>query len=330
MAGEVWVVPELAGGEATEPTLEALGEAAELARPERPGILAVGPSGTGPALAALGAHGAGRAVLLEVPPEPAAEAIGLAAGAWLREHTPAGDLAVLLPHTRHGRTVAARLAVVLEAGLLPDAVATRRAPDGGVVGTRPAYGDRLHATVRIPAGIPAVITLRPGALGVGPAESAPRLAVERLPVPPAPGVRVARLRRRLAADPRTVDLREAGRIVAGGGGVGGADGFRLLQELADLLGAAVGGSRVAVDRGWLPWARQIGQSGRTVAPDLYLAFGISGASQHLAGIQAARTVVAVDTDPGTPLMSLAHLGVVGDWQAVAAALVARLRASPPS
>jgi electron transfer flavoprotein alpha subunit len=85
-----------------------------------------------------------------------------------------------------------------------------------------------------------------------------------------------------------------------------------------------------VDRGWLPWARQIGQSGRTVAPDLYLAFGISGASQHLAGIQAARTVVAVDTDPGTPLMSLAHLGVVGDWQAVAAALVARLRASPPS
>ena len=111
----------------------------------------------------------------------------------------------------------------------------------------------------------------------------------------------------MAADPRTVDLRDAERIVAGGRGVGGPDGFRQLEVLADLLGAAVGGSRVAVDLGWIPWERQIGQSGRAVAPELYLAFGISGASQHIAGIERARTVVAVNADRAAPLLARAQL-----------------------
>jgi electron transfer flavoprotein alpha subunit len=129
----------------------------------------------------------------------------------------------------------------------------------------------------------------------------------------------------LEADPRTVDLRDAERIVAGGRGVG-PEGFRRLEILADLLGAAVGGSRVAVDLGWIPWERQIGQSGRAVTPELYLAFGISGASQHMAGIERARTVVAVNQDRTAPLLGRAQLAAVADWHPVVEALIDRLRA----
>jgi len=121
----------------------------------------------------------------------------------------------------------------------------------------------------------------------------------------------ARVRRVMAADPRTVDLRDAERIVAGGRGVG-PDGFHQLEVLADLLGAAVGGSRVAVDLGWIPWERQVGQSGRAVAPELYLAFGISGASQHMVGCAAAKTLVAINRDSSAAIFRYARYGIVGD------------------
>jgi electron transfer flavoprotein alpha subunit len=169
------------------------------------------------------------------------------------------------------------------------------------------------------------VTLRPGALGVGPAPAAGSVEIEEHPATVAGAPAPAEVRRVVPADPRTVDLRDAERIVAGGRGVG-REGFRALETLADLLGAAVGGSRVAVDLGWIPWERQIGQSGRAVAPDLYLAFGISGASQHVAGIERARTVVAVNADRAAPLLARAQLAVVGDWRPVAECLIARLRA----
>jgi electron transfer flavoprotein alpha subunit len=316
----VWVVAEEGAAEAT---LEALGEAAALAAPGAPGAIAVGPPETGAALAGLTRHGAGRLVLLrtERPPSPAET--GTAVGAWLR--AAADGPVVLLPHTAHGRVVAAHVAVRLDAAWAPDAIGVRRAPDGGLEVTRPAYGDRLHATVAIAARTAAIISLRPGTLGVGPPTRAAAVPVEEHPAatdgaPPAP-----RSRRTLAPDPRTVDLREAERIVAGGRGVG-AEGFARLQELADLLGAAVGGSRVAVDLGWLPWERQVGQSGRTVAPALYLAFGISGASQHLAGLRDARTVVAVNVDRAAPILARAQLAAVADWRPVVDALIERLRA----
>ena len=230
---------------------------------------------------------------------------------------------MLLPHTRHGLGVAAQLTVRLDAALAPDAVGVRR-DGGGIEVTRPAYGDRLYATVRVPAGTPAVVTLRPGALGTGPPGPASRSRSRSGPLDRRrPGV--ARVRRVVAADPRTLDLRDAERIVAGGRGVG-PEGFRQLEVLAELLGAAVGGSRVAVDLGWIPWERQIGQSGRAVAPELYLAFGISGAAQHLAGIERARTVVAVNSDRAAPLLERAQIAALADWHPVAAALIDRLRA----
>ena len=317
----VWVVAEPAAGEAT---IEALGEAVELARPGSAGVVAVGPAELRETLSPLARRGAARLVLLRTPAEAAAAQIGCAVGAWLRAEGGPPSI-TLLPHSRHGVGVAAHLAARLDAALAPDAVGVRRDADGGLEITRPAYGDRLYATVRVSAGTAAVITLRPGALGVGPAGPSSPVTIEEHPAtiegaPPAP-----RLRRVMAADPRTVDLREAERIVAGGRGVG-ADGFRRLEVLADLLGAAVGGSRVAVDLGWIPWERQIGQSGRAVAPELYLAFGISGASQHMAGIERARTVVAVNQDRAAPLLVRAQLAACADWQPVAEALIERLKA----
>jgi electron transfer flavoprotein alpha subunit len=121
-----------------------------------------------------------------------------------------------------------------------------------------------------------------------------------------------------------VDISEAERIVAGGLGVGGPEGMNLLQQLAERLGAAVGGTRVLVDRGWLPFERQIGSTGKTVAPRLYVALGISGASQHTSGMTGSKTVVVVNTDRTAPMFGLADLGVVGDMRQIVPALLKRL------
>jgi electron transfer flavoprotein alpha subunit len=335
----VWVLAETEAGpdlRVAEATREALGEATDLARPARPGVLAVAARDDADRVAAvlapLAGLGAGRLVVLETAaPALTAELTAALAAAWLAA---AGAPVLLLGDTRFGRDAAPHLATRLDAALLSDALAARRAPDASLAVTRPAHRERLHATHRVAPGVAAVVALRPGALGVGASVPGPAVSVERVaaPTPAAadPG-RTARGGRIAAADPRTTDLREAERIVAGGRGVGGPEGMALLQELADLLGAGLGGSRVAVDLGWLPPERQIGQSGRTVTPRLYLACGISGASQHLLGIRAAGTVVAIDTDPRAPILEVAHLGVLADWRPVVTALIARLRAraAPP-
>jgi electron transfer flavoprotein alpha subunit len=317
----VWVVVETA---VPEPTLEALGEAVELARPGAPGVLAVGPAETRQALAPLTRHGAGRLVLLRTPGPVSPAEVGCAVAAWLTG-AGGGTPVVLLPHTRQGLGVAATVAARLDAALAPGAVSVRRGPDGGIQVTRPAYGERLYATIEIAAATPAVVTLRPGALGVGAAVAGSAATVEEEPAKIEGAPATPTVRRVTAPDPRTVDLREAERIVAGGRGVG-PEGFRRLEVLADLLGASVGGSRVAVDLGWIPWERQIGQSGCAVTPELYLAFGISGASQHMAGIERARNVVAVNQDRAAPLLSRAQLAAVADWHPVVEALIERLRA----
>jgi electron transfer flavoprotein alpha subunit len=321
----VWVVAEPADQGIHEASLETLGEARSLAPADAgPGVILAAPAVADDALALLGAHGAGRVVCLETAaladwsPEQRAAALVAA----LERERPR---AVLLAHTVYGRGLAPRLAVGLDAGCATDSVSVRARPDGALEATRPAFGGRLYATVLFPRGSAAVITLRPGSIGLDRAVPGRRAAVERRQATLSGAEPRSRRRRVIPPDPRRIDLREAEHIVAGGRGVGGAEGFAALQELADLLGAAVGGSRVAVDLGWLPWERQIGQSGRSVAPRLYLACGISGASQHLTGIRDAGTIVAINNDRSAPIFSVAHLGVVGDWRAVVAALAERLR-----
>ncbi len=321
-----WVVAEPADEGIHQASLETLGEARSLTPGGAgPNVMIVGGSVAEEALALLAAHGAGRVVCLEnvalADSGPEHHAAALIAA--LESERPR---AVLLAHTVYGRALAPRLAVGLDAGCAPDSVSVRARPDGTLEVTRPAFGGRLYGTVAFLPGSPAVITLRPGSIGLDRPVPGRRVSIERRSAA-APGEEPRSRRRRvIPPDPRRIDLREAERIVAGGRGVDGPQGFVLLQELADLLGAAVGGSRVAVDLGWLPWERQIGQSGRCVAPRLYLACAISGASQHLMGIREAGTIIAVNRDRNAPIFSAAHLGVVSDWRAVVAALIERLRA----
>jgi electron transfer flavoprotein alpha subunit len=324
----VWVVAEPSGEGILEASLETLAEARTLSSSAGgPAAIVVGPHVSDEALALLAAHGAGRVVCLESDrdDQPGPEQIASVLVAELKRDRPR---AVVLAHTILGRALAPRLAVALDAACAPDAVAARRRPDGALEVTRPAFGGRLYATIVLSTASSSVITLRPGSAGVGRPVSGRRASIERRRVTGVGTPDRSRRRRLIPPDPRNVDLREAERIVAGGRGVGGEEGFALLQELADLLGAALGGSRVAVDLGWLPWERQVGQSGRSVAPRLYLACGISGASQHLVGIREAGAVVAINSDRNAPIFSVAQLAVTGEWRAVVSALIDRLRALP--
>ena len=170
---------------------------------------------------------------------------------------------------------------------------------------------------------PVVVTARPGAFEPAEETGGAELAAEARPVQvPTDAVR---LRERVAAERAGPRLEEARVVVSGGRGIGGPEGFRLLEELARVLGGAVGASLAAVDEGWVPPDLQVGQTGKVVSPDVYFAVGISGASQHLAGIAGAKAVVAINKDPHAPIFEAARFGVVMDWRRFVPALIEECR-----
>ena len=227
---------------------------------------------------------------------------------------------VLLPESPDGRDLAPRLAVALGRGLLAGAV--RCAPDEVEV-TR--LDDRL--SVRVGVDGPVVVTLRPGSRGKP--ESVTLAQVSTLSLAAAGAVWDAESLEVLQPEPSTADLAEARRIVGGGGGLvpAGADGaavMRLLAEVGSALEASAGATRVVTDAGWMSYDRQIGTTGVAVNPELYVAFGISGAAQHVGGLGAPGHVVSINTDPSCPMTAMADLGIVADAPAVLAELADRL------
>jgi electron transfer flavoprotein alpha subunit len=186
------------------------------------------------------------------------------------------------------------------------------------------FGGRLKTTSRF-TGPTGIVTVRPNVVTAEPAGSIGE--VESVAAPSdelrLPAVRVVE---RVVEAGTAAPIEEARIIVAGGRGVGGADGFQLVEELADALGGAVGATRAAVDAGWIPYGQQIGQTGKIVKPQLYLALGISGAIQHKVGMQTADTIVAVNRDPDAPIADFADMVVIGDLFEVGPALLAELRA----
>ena len=231
--------------------------------------------------------------------------------------------------TNVGRDMGPRLSCRLKTGLTADCTAVDYDEEtGNIAWTRPTFGGNLLAVIMCPAHRPQIGTVRPGVFKKGERkpENQPEIIREAISVKP------ERIRTRLVeilaeAGAGSVNLENAEIIVSGGRGVGGPKGFELIKELADLLGGEVGASRAAVDSDWIGHVHQVGQTGKTVGPRLYIACGISGAIQHVAGMSGSDIIVAINKDPDAPIFNIADYGIVGDLFTVIPALIREIKES---
>ncbi|MGH3431605.1 MAG: electron transfer flavoprotein subunit alpha/FixB family protein [Thermocrispum sp.] len=305
---EVLVLVDHVDGEVRKSTLELLTAARALGEPS---AVVVGAPGTaGKVKDALGSHGAAKVYVAESDDAasylvtPKVDALQAAAGK-------ASPAAILVSATAEGKEVSGRLAARLGSGLLVDAVDVNS--DGSV--QQSIFGGSFTVKSQSAKGTP-VISVRPGAVEPEQADgAAAEEAIEVAAVDPAKAAKITGVEPLVGGD--RPELTEASVVVAGGRGVGSAEQFSVIEGLADALGAAVGASRAAVDSGYYPAQFQVGQTGKTVSPQLYIALGISGAIQHRAGMQTSKTIIAVNKDAEAPIFEIADYGIVGDLFQVA-------------
>jgi electron transfer flavoprotein alpha subunit len=304
---DVLVFAERRDGEIKRPVLEAVRSARRLAGAGKVSVLAVG-SGASAAGVAVAPYGADRVLALEdaaldlYAPELYAAALAEAA-----RSTAAG--VIVLAATAMGKDLAPRAAARLLAPCLSDLVEVEVTEDA-VRGRRPVYSGKAYARVRVSGGGPVVVTLRPNVFPAGAPDPTRSASLEAFsPALPPARLKVVRLEK--PADQER-DVAEAGVVVSGGRGLKGPENFALVRALAEALGGAVGASRAVVDDGWIPHAHQVGQTGKVVSPSLYVACGISGAVQHLAGMSTSKVIVAINKDPEAPIFKIADYGIVGD------------------
>ncbi len=300
---EILVLAEHAGGEVKKVTYELITLARRFGEPS---VVWAGP-GAEEGRESCAEFGAAR---VYVAGDPAFDDYVVAPTAELlaqivREKSPA---LILVAGTAEGKEIAARLAVKTGSGLLTDAVDLTPGEDGSPVAEQSIFGGATIVHSRVTRGIP-IVAMRPHAVAPEPAPGAAELS----PVSMAEEFFGAKITSRVVAERgERPDLTEASIVVSGGRGTGGAEGFTIIETLADALGAAVGASRAVTDAGWYPHQFQVGQTGQTVSPQLYMAIGISGAIQHRAGMQTSKTIIAVNKDAEAPIFELADFGVVGD------------------
>jgi electron transfer flavoprotein alpha subunit len=300
---EVLVLVDHVDGEVKKVTLELLTAARALGEPS---AVVVGPTGTAAkAKESLAAHGAAKVYVAEGDDAanylvtPKVDVLA----ALAQQASPA---AVLVTASGEGKEVAARLAVRLGSGLIYDAVGV----NGDGVIDQSIFGGAFSVKSKASKGVP-VVSIRPGAVEAETSEGA--AAEETVEIPatdPAKATKITGVEPVTGGD--RPELTEASIVVSGGRGVGSAEKFDVVEKLADSLGAAVGASRAAVDSGYYPAQFQVGQTGKTVSPQLYIALGISGAIQHRAGMQTSKTIIAVNKDAEAPIFEIADFGIVGD------------------
>ncbi len=302
---EVLVVIDHVDGAVKKPTYELLTLAKRLGEPS---AVYIGPAEKAAEVAEkVKAYGAEKVYTIDDAPlkgylvAPKAEALQQLA-------EKASPAAILIPSSAEGKEIAGRLAIKLESGLITDAVDVQEGP----VTTQSVFAGNFTVQAKVTKGTP-IITVKPNS--AAPEESAGAGAVEEFTPTISDGAKTAQI---VASQPRKAtgrpELTEAAIVVSGGRGTGG--NFEPIEALADALGAAVGASRAAVDSGWMPHSFQVGQTGKTVSPQLYVANGISGAIQHRAGMQTSKTIVAVNKDEEAPMFELVDFGVVGDLHTV--------------
>ena len=232
---------------------------------------------------------------------------------------------VLLGATHIGRDLGPCIAVKCQTGLTADCTKLEIDEETKMIKmTRPAFGGNLMATIKCPNHRPQMATVRPGVMDKAIADTSKKGETVKLDVKFADGEIRTKVIEIVKSMKEMVSLTDADVIVSGGMGLGNADGFKLLQQLADKLGGVVGSSRAAVDAGWIDHSRQVGQTGTTVKPKIYFACGISGAIQHIAGMQSSDIIVAINTNENAPIFEIADYGIVGDLYKVIPAIMEQL------
>jgi electron transfer flavoprotein alpha subunit len=311
MADMVLVVAELEDGSPKKITYELLAAARQVAEKldYEVAVAALGDNLEGDELAGeLGARGAELLFLLDAP-ELAAYATEPFAAALQQLIADEEPEVVLFGMTLTGRDLAPRVAAKLRAGLASD-ITGLNVEDGEIRITRPIYSNSLNATVRVKRG-PLLATLRPNTWAAAQPAGDEAADIEEFDLEELPTPRAEVLEVEASGGDRPA-LTDAPVIVSGGRGLQGPENFHLIEELADLLGAAVGTTRATVDSGWRPYEEQVGQTGKTVSPNLYFAIGISGSLQHLSGMRTSQYIVAINKDPDAPIFRLADYGIVAD------------------
>ncbi|MFB4277297.1 electron transfer flavoprotein subunit alpha/FixB family protein [Nonomuraea sp. MTCD27] len=303
---EILVLVEQAEGEVKKVTLELLTLARTLGTPA---AVWAGPGISAEAKARLAEYGAekiyvaGSSDIVDHVVAPKAELLAQLVAS-------ASAAAVLVAATAEGKEIAGRLAIKTDSGVITDAVGLSE----GFVADQSIFGGGVNVHSKVRKGTP-IIAVRPNS--TAPVAAAGAGVEEEVSVTLSDAAKATRVVERVKQEKGArPELTEAAIVVSGGRGVGSAENFSVIETLADSLGAAVGASRAATDAGWYPHQFQVGQTGKTVSPQLYIAAGISGAIQHRAGMQTAKTIVAINKDPEAPIFELADYGVVGDLHQV--------------
>lgn len=324
---DLWVFIETNQGKAASVGLELLSPGAEIAHRLGQKVVAVilGQDNAEAERAAI-AYGADRVLSVEDPAYAhyTTDAYVYAMTELVRKYSPS---ILMIGATIIGRDFAPRLSCRLHTGLTADCTSLDVDTETGTMAwTRPAFGGNLMATILCERTRPQMGTVRPGVFkkAVPDWNCSAEVIKEPLPVPDGV-VRTSLVESIREAAEELINLEDAEIIVSGGRGLGNAENFSYIRELADVLGGAVGASRAAVDSGWIPHVHQVGQTGKTVAPKVYIACGISGAIQHLVGMSGSDCIVAINKDPDAPIFGVADYGVVGDLFQVIPAMIKEIK-----